>query len=82
MDDSILICSKDANNRVLGPRYIWDLKPCYLGPWTLRGIHEGEHLEVCHASHAALQITGPEYGHGLLVPMLLTSAAQRVQRPE
>ena len=34
--------SKDANNRGLGPRYdnvtvngIWDLKPCYLGPWTI-----------------------------------------------
>ena len=33
--------SKDPNNRVLGPKYyningIWALKPCYLGPWTLR----------------------------------------------
>ena len=33
--------SKDSNNGVLGPKYynlngIWDLKPCYLGPWTLR----------------------------------------------
>ena len=33
--------SKDPNNRVLGPKYyiinsIWDLKPFYLGPWTLR----------------------------------------------
>ena len=33
--------SKDPNNRVVGPKYydingIWALKPCYLGPWTLR----------------------------------------------
>ena len=34
--------SKDPNNRVLAPKYhcyssFWALKPCYLGPWTLRG---------------------------------------------
>ena len=30
--------SKDPNNRALGPKYcgIWDLKPYYLGSWTLR----------------------------------------------
>ena len=33
--------SKDPKNRELGPKYysingIWDLKPYYLGPWTLR----------------------------------------------
>ena len=33
--------SKDPNNRASGPKYftiygIWALKPCYLGPWTLR----------------------------------------------
>ena len=32
--------SKDPDNRALGPKYynvsgIWDLKPYYLGPWTL-----------------------------------------------
>ena len=32
---------KDPNNRVLGPKHyniigIWDQKPYYLGPWTLR----------------------------------------------
>ena len=36
--------SKDPNNRALEPKYhsyssIWAPKPCYLGPWTLRGIH-------------------------------------------
>ena len=34
--------SKDPNESASGPKYynmngIWDLKPYYLGPWTLRG---------------------------------------------
>ena len=29
---------KDSNHEPFGPKYygIWDLKPSYLGPWTLR----------------------------------------------
>ena len=36
--------SKDPNGGVLGPKHynmngIWDLKPYYLGPWTLRVMY-------------------------------------------
>ena len=39
--------SKDPNNRALGPEHnkyyiISALKPCYLGPWTLRDKHTVE----------------------------------------
>ena len=35
------VCIQNPNKRVLGPKYysingILALKPCYLGPWTLR----------------------------------------------
>ena len=35
--------NRTQNDRVLGPKYyningIWALKPCYLGPWTLREL--------------------------------------------
>ena len=50
------------NKRVLGPKYynindIWVLKPCYFGPWTLRGLYGLIRIE-CTYGLRAMEVFG------------------------